>query len=99
MRRRRVHGYARCRHLTTVTNRRFARARVNAGRVSHAAVMQNFVAARGAAFDSILNIEGEDRRELFHRKRKVAAHAADIGNQAARPRGRADSCQFCDCFH
>ena len=64
---------------------------MNAGRVAHASVVQNFIATRGAAFQSVFDIERKNRRKLFHRQREVATNSADLGHQTTRARWHADA--------
>src|SRR5207248_10692127 len=96
MRRRRIDGDARRRHLGSVSNSCFTRARVNARSVTHAAIMQDFVTAGRAALEPIFDIESEDWRELFHRQGKVTSYSADIDHQASRSRRRGDAGNLCD---
>ncbi len=72
---------------------------MNARGVTHAAVMKDFVASRGAALESVFNIERQDRRKLFHRKRIIAAHPGDVRQQTASSRRHADAGHVRDHFN
>ena len=96
MRRRRVDGYARRRHLSAIVHSRLARTRVNTRRVAHPTVMQNFVAARRAALDSVFDVERENGRKLLHRQRKITTDAAHVGHDATRSRRHAQPCHVRD---
>src|SRR2546421_186414 len=98
MRGRGIHGKPRRTHLAAVTNGRLTRASMNPRRVTHAAIVQNLVAARGAALETVGDIESENRRELFHRKRIFPAYAGDIGHQTASSRRDAKARHLSDDF-
>src|SRR5262245_23800479 len=80
MRRGRVYRNSRRRHFSAITDRGFARACMYAGGMAHAAVMQHLVTAGGAALEAIFHVESQNRRELLHRQRKIAAHSAHISH-------------------